>query len=373
MGRFSLAVAAAALAVAGCGEPFIVLGDAPGIMRTVLGVGDSIGTRFDSIAVRSRLTGPVGVAFDPDVDLLYVGDRGALRQAGGVTTPVARIFSVTSRGIATLLIDAGGCSSGTCMLQPTAIAVAPDGSLVIADQVGNRVFRYVPSGALTVIAGDGTQATAQDGALAIASPMSRPAGVAVDANGTIYIGESGGHRVRTIDSNGLLQTVAGTGAPGHTGDGGPATAAQLNEPAGLHFADGVLYVTDVVAHVVRRVDTSGTISTIAGTPGVAGFSGDGGAAVTAVLNRPVALARTPDGRQLFISDQGNDRVRALDLATGSIRTFAGTGSRVWTGSRQLAGETSLFRPAGLDAAANGFLFIADGGHSVIWRTSVGTN
>lgn len=373
MDRLPLAVAAAALLLTGCGEPFVVLGDAPGVMRTVLGIGDSIGSRIDSIAVRTRLTDPKGVAFDPGIDILYVGDRGAVQQANGITTPVARLFSVTSRGRSTVLLNTGGCSSGPCMLQATAIAVAPDGSLVIADQIGNRVFRYVPGGALTALAGNGTSATAPDGSTAAASPINRPAGVAVDPGGRVYIGESGSHRVRTIDASGLLQTVAGTGEPGHAGDGGPATAAQLNEPAGLLLADGVLYVTDVVAHTIRRIDSSGVISTVAGIPNAAGFSGDGGPAVDAMLDRPVALARTPDGRQLFISDQGNDRVRAIDLMTGTIRTFAGTGSRVWSGSRRLAGETSLFRPSGLDAAANGFLFIADGGHSVVWRTSVGTN
>jgi large repetitive protein len=118
------------------------------------------------------------------------------------------------------------------------------------------------------------------------------------------------------------------------------------------------------------VDSDGVITTIAGVPGSAAYTGDGGFAVDAALDRPVALALTPDRRQLFISDLGNDRVRAIDLASGAIRTFAGTGSRTWTGSRRLAGETSLFRPFGLDAAANGFLFIVDSGHSVVWRTSV---
>lgn len=372
MGRLSRAVAAAALAFvpAACGEPFIVLGDAPGLMRIVLGVGDSIGTRVDSLAVRTRLTQPTGVAFDAEAGRLYVGDRGSLRQVSGISTPVARIFSVTSRGAATLLLDAGGCASGTCMLQPTAIAIAPDGSLVIADQVGNRVFRYVPFGTLTVIAGDGTSATAPDGALAATSPVSRPAGVAVASDGTIYIGEAGGHRVRRIDASGLLHTVAGTGVPGHSGDGGAATAAQLHEPAALAIREGSLYIGDVFTHVLRRVDADGIIETIAGVAGVAGYGGDGGPAEDAILNRPASLALTPDGRQLFISDQGNDRVRAIDFATGLIRTFAGTGSRTWSGSRRLAGETSLFGPAGVDAAANGFLFIVDSGHSVVWRTSI---
>lgn len=375
MGRFTRAVAAAALmfVLTGCGEPFVVLGDAPGIMRIVLGVGDSIGTRVDSLAARTRLTEPGGVAFDPDEGLLYAGDRGALRQVGGITTRVARIFSVSSRGSATLLLDGGGCSAGPCILQATAMAMAPDGTVIIADQIGNRVFRYVRGGAQTVIAGDGTADVAADGARADASPISRPAGVAVDESGTIHISEAGSHRVRIIDADGLLRTVAGTGMPGHSGDGGAATAAQLNEPAGIVVIGGVLFISDIVSHVVRRVDATGVISTIAGNPGVPGFSGDGGAAVDASLARPVALALTPEGRQLFISDQENDRIRAIDLETGAIRTFAGTGSRVYSGNRGLAGETALFRPTGIDASANGFLFIADGGHSVIWRTSVGVN
>src|SRR5690606_7430606 len=208
MDRFSRSVVAAAtaLVLGGCGEPFVVLGDAPGVMRTVLGVGNSIGTTVDSLAVLTRLTSPAGIAFDADDGVLYAGDRGSLRQVNGINTPVARIFSVTSRGRSTLLLDAGGCASGTCLLQPTAMALAPDGSLIIADQPGNRVFRYPPSGALSVIAGDGTSATAPDGQPAASSPISRPAGVAVTADGTIYIGEAGGHRVRRIDAAGLLQT-----------------------------------------------------------------------------------------------------------------------------------------------------------------------
>lgn len=372
MGRSTRTVGAAlaALVIAGCGEPFVVLGDAPGIMRIVLGVGDSIGTRVDSLATRTRLTQPTGVAFDADAAVLYAGDRGALRQSGGITTPVARIFSVSSSGEATLLVDGGGCSTGPCMLQPTAMTVAPGGAIYIADQAGNRVFRYV-NGTLSVVAGDGTLATAPDGAPAASSPISRPAGVAVAADGSLLIAEAGAHRIRRIDANGQLGTVAGTGESGHSGDGGPATAARLDEPAGLAFRDGVLYVSDMVAHVVRRIDESGIIATIAGVPGAAGYSGDGGLATLATLDRPVALALTPDRQTLFISDQGNDRVRAVDLASGAIRTFAGTGSRTWSGSRKLAGETSLFRPAGLDAAANGFIFIADDGHSVVWRTSTG--
>jgi DNA-binding beta-propeller fold protein YncE len=259
------------------------------------------------------------------------------------------------------------------MLQPTAMAVTSNGTLIVADGVGHRVFRYIPFGTLTVLAGTGTAASASDGATAATAPINRPSGVAIAADGSIYIAEAGAHRIRRIDAAGTIHTVAGTGAPGHGGDGGPATAALLHEPAGLLLHDGNVYFTDMFTHVVRRIDAQGVITTLAGAPGGAGFAGDGGPAAAALFNRPVALAITPDGRQLFVSDEGNDRVRVIDLVTLGIRTFAGTGSRAWNGNRRLAGETSLFRPAGLDASSNGFLFIVDAGHSVVWRTSVSAN
>ncbi|HEX2167554.1 MAG TPA: hypothetical protein VHG09_10025, partial [Longimicrobiales bacterium] len=113
MDRFtrSVVAAAAVFSLAGCGEPFVVLGDAPGLMRIVLGVGNSIGTTVDSLATRTRLTAPTAVAFNAEIGVLYVGDRGSVRQVNGITTPVARIFSVTSRGSAELLLDAGGCTT----------------------------------------------------------------------------------------------------------------------------------------------------------------------------------------------------------------------------------------------------------------------
>jgi serine/threonine-protein kinase len=218
-----------------------------------------------------------------------------------------------------------------------------------------------------VLAGTGIAGSSPDGVRADQSPVLQPRGVAVGSDGTIYFAEAGAHRIRAIGSDGLLRTVAGTGVRGHTGDGGPATAAQINEPAGLLYNDGELYFAEYGGSAVRAIGASGTMRTIAGL-GLPGFAGDGGPAVDARLDRPYALAVAGGGRSLVISDQGNDRVRVVDLVSGLIRTFAGTGSRVFTGNRRAAGETSLFSPAGLAAAA-GFLFITDPGHSIVWRTA----
>jgi DNA-binding beta-propeller fold protein YncE len=356
---------------AGCGEPLVVLGDAPGLMRLVLGVGDSMGTRVDTLATRTRLTDPRAVAFDAATSLLRVADRGSLRQVSGTTTRVARIFSVTSSGRSTLLLDTGGSQQGTCLLEPTSMAVTRDGSLIIADAVGSRLFRYVPGGALTVLAGTGAAISAPDGSQAAGAPVDRPAGVAVADDGRIFFSESGAHRIRVISAGGILGTVAGTGQRGSAGDGGPAAAAQLDAPAGLALRDGTLYIAEQGAHTVRAIDAGGQIRTVAGIPGGAGFGGDGGPAIAARLNRPYAVSVSSSGRTLFISDRDNDRVRVVDLASGVIRTFAGTGERRYTGSRLSAGQTALHDPAGIDASAGGFIFIADPGHSVVWRTSVG--
>ena len=367
MGRRTRVVVGLALLLlaAACGDPIVVLGDAPGLMRIIIGVGDSIGTRVDSLAARTRLLQPTGVVFDARTNLVYVGDRGALQQIGGAARQVARIFSINSRGRADLLLNSGGCQQGVCIEQVSALALGNDGSLIIADAVGHRVLRYQPLGQLTVLAGTGVAAFAPDGARANTSPMARPSGVAVTSDGSIYVTEAGANRLRAIAPDGTLRTVAGTGVAGSAGDGGAATAAQLNEPSGLLLDQGQLYIAEFSGHRVRMVDRAGNISTIAGTD-IPGFSGDNGAATAAQLNRPYALAG--GGRALYISDQGNDRVRVVDLLSGVIRTFAGTGDRRYTGSRRAAGETSLSAPFGLHAAA-GFLFIADAGHSVVWRTS----
>jgi trimeric autotransporter adhesin len=372
MGRQNLTIAFAVIALgaslSGCGEPLVVLGDAPGLMRVVLGVGDSLGTRVDTIATRTRLTDPMSVAFSTSNGVLYVADRAALRQINGLNTRVTRIFAVESDGRSRLLLDAGGCTAGPCIVQPYAMVLATDGSLVIADAAGNRVLRYRPGGAVTVLAGTGVAVTVADGAVAATSPVSRPSGVAVAADGRIFFSEADAHRIRVIGTDGRLSTFAGNGSGTHSGDGGPATAAGIADPAGLALRDGVLYIAEYGGHSVRAISAAGVISTVAGV-GLAGFSGDGGAATGAGLNQPVAVTISADGRSLYISDQGNHRIRTVDLASGTIRTFAGTGNTAWAGNRLSAGATALNMPAGLDATANGFLFIADRGHSVVWRTS----
>jgi len=357
-------------AQAGCGDPVMVLGDSPGYMRVVVGIGDSIGTRVDSVATRARLTEPGALAFDAGSGLLYVADRGALRQYQGITTRVTRIFSVSSAGKLRLLLDAGGCSGEVCLVEPTAMALAGDGSLLITDGAAHRVFRFSPgNAALTVVAGTGTAAASPDGTPALQASLRRPAGIAVGEDGSIFIAEESGNQVRRIDPTGVLRTVAGTGAAAHTGDGAAATAAGVHLPTGLAVHTDRLYIAEAGAHTVRRVELgTGTIETVAGNQ-VPAFSGDGGPALQASFSVPQALAVTPDGSTLYISDRDNHRVRMVNLATGVTGTYAGSGSTIFTGNRQPAGAAALRSPRGLSVGGS-FLYIADPAMQVVWRATI---
>jgi sugar lactone lactonase YvrE len=372
MDRRTVALTAAlALAGAACGDPVIVLGDAPGFMRIVAGVGDSIGTRVDSLATRTRFTNVAAAAFDDATGVLYIADQGAVVQSGGITKPVGRIFAITSAGRATLLVARGGCIGEVCLERPHDLALDGRGSLLVADLLGHRVFRLdLDGGPLAVVAGTGTPGTSPDGSPAALSPLSSPAGLAVGDDGRIFVAERNGHRVRVIAGDGSIHTVAGTGQPGSTGDGGPATAARLDLPAGLAAGDGVLYIADAGNHRVRAVDlAAGVIRNVAGS-GTLGFAGDGGLAAEALLNRPQDVAVTADGVSLFIADSFNHRIRVVNLRTGDITTYAGTGSADFTAASGPAGQLSLDGPAGLATSVSGFLFIVDAGHYAVWRTTI---
>ncbi|NNJ26787.1 hypothetical protein [Alienimonas chondri] len=188
---------------------------------------------------------------------------------------------------------------------------------------------------------------------AAAAAVNNPFGVAVAPDGGILICEVGGHRVRRVDpQSGLITTVVGTGEPGYSGDGGPAVAAQVNEPYEIAFdARGRWLIVDMQAHVVRRVDpTTGLIETVAGT-GESGLSGDGGPATEARLHRPHSVTVAADGTVL-ICDIGNHRVRAVDPETGEIQTLGGDGTKRPTpAGAALEPVTPLAGPRAMTVAA----------------------
>lgn len=212
---------------------------------------------------------------------------------------------------------------------------------------------------IATVAGNGQSGYAGDGGLATGTTLYYPQGMAIDRNGNLYIADRGNNRIRKVDAGGVIATVAGNGVSGFSGDGGQATTAKLFHPSGVAIAaDGSLYIVDQDNNRVRKVDPTGVISTVAGT-GNAGYSGDGGPATNAALNVPIAVALDNAGN-FYVSDSNNFRIRKID-ATGTITTFAGNGMTGSAGQGDGGPATSaaLNYPYGITIDASGHLYIAE--------------
>lgn len=357
--RSALAAALLGLAGSGCGDPLLVLGDAPSIMRLVAGVPDAAGIDVGETALTSRLSQPRSIAVDPSGTVFVASWAGRVVQRfvpGGALEIVAGTSS---------------CAEGLCLDRPLHLAVDGLGRVYVSDQTIDAILRVDPAdGSAELIAGNGQRGVSADGSPAAGSPIAAPAGLVLDASGRLYFAESAAGLVRRIESDGTLTTVAGSGDRGSDGDGGPATEASLGSPSGLALGGGVLYVSDALENRVRMVDlAAGTIDGVAGS-GDAGFGGDGSAASSALLDSPHGLAVGLDGTSLFIADSGNDRVRRVLLGAGTISTFAGNGADTFAGELLPAGDTPLAGPRSVAVSSEGQLFIADTDRHIVWRTTI---
>lgn len=248
-------------------------------------------------------------------------------------------------------------------LDPTAVAPDGRGGFYVADHSHNVVCRVTSDGRIAAFAGNGSAGFDGDGGPATDARLYEPTGVAADGQGNVYIADRANHRIRMVDAEGTITTVAGTGRPGFTGDGGPASDARLNFPAGVTpTATGEIYIADSRNHAVRRVTRDGTISTVAGT-GRAGFSGDWGPASAAQLRFPTGVASM--WGWLLVADAGNNRVRAV-APNGTIHTFAGIGHAGHGGDGGPAAAARLRFPMGVAVDGHtGAVHIADSGNNRI--------
>jgi NHL repeat len=239
---------------------------------------------------------------------------------------------------------------------PRGLAVLRDGSFLVAEPYANLVQRVAPDGRVTTVAGTGTAGFSGDGAPATAAELDFVHGVAAMPDGGFVVADTRNERIRRVWSDGTITTVAGTGARAYSGDGGSATAAAINEPRGVAaYPDGRILVPDTGNHRVRLVRLDGSIVTVAGT-GVRGDSGDGGPAVAAELDEPFAVAPLPDGGFL-IDDAGTSRVRRV-WPDGRITAVAGAGEAGYSGDGEPAVRARLSSPQGL-AVTRGLVLIAD--------------
>ena len=315
----------------------------------------------DGSATSARLNEPRDTAVGPDGSL-YIAD-----------TYNNRIRKVSPQGVITTLAGNGtsgyggdnGPATNASIKLPHDVTVGDDGVVYIADSHNNRVRRVGTNGIITTIAGTGAFGYNGDNRLATTATLRKPKSVALFGRG-LYIADGYNHRIRRIDlDTGIITTVAGTGTAGFSGDGGPATLAKLNLPQRIAFDSvGNLYLTDTLNNRIRRVDyATGIITTVAGN-GDGVFAGDGGLGVNASIRRPRGIALANDS-VVYIADSENHRIRLLDLTTGIISTLAGTGNRAYVGDGGPAGKAGFKNPRGLTVDATGNLIIADTFHSVI--------
>ena len=298
----------------GANGPVVIAGSGPsGLSAGFAGDGGP--------ATAAEVACPIGVAFDASGDLLFVdhlNNRVRKIDTHGIITTVAGSGPTGASASGGYAGD-GGPATAAVLNAPYGIAIDRPGNLYITDRDNNVIRKVDVDGIITTFAGNGHAGYSGDGGPATAGQLQRPVGIAVDAAGNVYVADQNNNRVRRIGIDGIITTVAGTGEHASYGDGGPATAAALADPNSLVIdSTGNLYVSEDEGHRVRRIDSDGMITTFAGT-GEAAYSGDGGPAAIAALNAPSGLAIDALGN-VYIEDDGNFCIRKVDLA-GLISSF----------------------------------------------------
>jgi len=262
----------------------------------------------------------------------------------------------------------GGPAAEAKLKMPAGLALDADGNLYIADRENHRVRRVDGKGRITTVAGTGTAGFSGDGGPAVEASLNLPSGLVFDSRGNLYIADRSNDRVRRVNTKGVIETFAGNGGDGYHGDAGPATEAELSKPFGIAFDDkDNLYIADRGNNRVRKVSPKGVITTLAGDGGFF-FMGDNGPAYRASVAGPTGVAADSEGN-VYIADRNNNRIRVVD-SQGMIRTVVGTGQQGYNGDSELARDTNLHLPFGVSLDNEGRLLIIDRSHYRIRRVDL---
>jgi sugar lactone lactonase YvrE len=321
-------------------------------ITTIAGSGSAKSLGDGGPATEAQLFGPEQVAVDAQRNV-YIADMQNNRVRK--VTPEGTISTFAGTGKLGALGD-GGPATSASLYYPSGVAVDAQGNVYIADRNHARVRKVTPDGKISTIAGTGQVGPFKgDGGPATSATLSNPWSVAVDGQGNLYVADTSNQRVRKVSAVGTITTIAGTGTQGFSGDGGPATSARLHNPYGVAVdRQGNVYIADSENHRVRKV-SGGTITTIAGT-GSRGYSGEGGAATSAQLNWPWRVAVDGQG-DVYIADSQNSRVRKV--SAGKITTVAGTGKQGYSGDGGPASSAQVGYPNGVAVDGQGSLYITD--------------
>lgn len=348
-------------AVLACGTARLLAQQAPtpGTILTVAGTGPAGFSPDGTPAIAALLNAPSGLTLDARGALIFIEH---LNQRVRTIREDGTLATVAGTGTAGFSGESGPAREMQ-LFNPVLMTADAVGNLYVAEFVTNRVRKITPDGLLETVAGsgpatDGAGAFRGDGGPATAARLNGPAGLAVDAEGSLYIADGLNRRVRRVDPGGTITTVAGGGArPPADAEEIPAIEVRLGRPMDVAVdAVGNLYVADFELHRIFRIDRRGLLKTVAGT-GRAGDAGDNGPAARAELRQPIQVAVDSAG-SLFIADSANYRVRKV-APDGTITTVAGNGTPRYTGEGGPATATGLRGPGELAIDAAGNLYLAD--------------
>ena len=346
-----------------------------GVISTVAGNGSVAFSGDNGPALNAGMTAPSGIAVDAAGNIFIadeVDNRIRKVTTGGV------ISTVAGNGNAGYGGD-GGLATSAALLQPTGVALDTAGNIFIADRSNNRVRKVTPNGIISTVAGTGAAGFGGDDLPAASTLLSLPTGVAVDAAGNLFIADYGNRRVRKVNTNGIISTIAGDGSFSIGVDGGPAVSVGLTSPTGVSVdALGNVYFADV--GLVRKITPAGLISTIVGDRNP-GFRGDGGPSIAAQINHAQGVAVDTSGN-LYIADYGNHRIRKVARRTQRDFNNDGNADVLW---RNNAGDVSAWLLNGYTVTNNSFIsniqggwsiagtgdFDGDGKADILWRNTSG--
>ena len=328
------------------------------VINTIAGDGVAGYSGDGGQAVSAQLSNPLIVAVD-GVGNIFVVDNAnnRIRKVAATTGIISTVAGSGTNGYS----GDGGPATSAKLSGPSAVAVDASGNIYISDVYNSRIRKVNSSGVISTYAGNGTAGFSGDGGLATNAEINHPGPLVIDGAGNLYFSDTVNNRVRKVSTSGYVSTVAGGGAA--TGENVVATSAALNDPYGLALdSSGNLYICEYGGDRVRVV-SSGFINTIAGN-GTAGYSGDDGPALGATLSMPWGIAVDSAG-DLFIADHGNSVIREVDGNTGNISTFAGIGVQGYTGDNGPASDAELFNATGVALDRGGNLYIADHNNNVV--------
>ncbi|QCX40256.1 T9SS type A sorting domain-containing protein [Aureibaculum algae] len=316
-----------------------------GNVSTIAGGGSNGHDVVNGLATDAELSYPTGIAIDNDGNIYF----------SEITNSIIRKIDVN--GIISDIIEFPDVQT------PHGLAVDATGNIYFIDRANDRVRKLDTSGNITTVAGNGTNGDSGDGGQATSAQLNSPQYIAIDASGNIYISDWQNHKIKKVTTNGVINTIAGTGTYGFSGDGGLATLAELKSPSGITIdATGNIYFSDRNNYRVRKIDTNGIITTIAGKGGFQPFSGDGGLAIDAELYEPNGITLDNDGN-IYIVDAVNQRVRKI-TTDGIINTIIGSGGTGrsaggFNGDGQIGTNTELNQPSGIAVDNSGNVIITD--------------